>query len=198
MVRLAARLGASLVRKRSTGRQTRRCALFARPARGNRHSVRRAPGASLTRVRDDAPTRDADIDCSNFATIQFARRPFIDAAPAPKLPLSRGKTSIAHRIDRSCIMKRSSLFAAVALALTVSAPAFAEGGIGLTGAYGDNAWHGKSTRSRAEVRAELEQAQQDGSLDALRKTTSYPQGVELARRAYRPDPDANQLAGAGR
>jgi hypothetical protein len=95
-------------------------------------------------------------------------------------------------------MKRSSLFAAVAVALTVSAPVFAEGGTGLTGAYGDHTWYGKSTRTRAEVRAELEQAQQDGTLAALRKTTSYPQGVEVAQRAYRPDPDANQLAGGGR
>ncbi|WP_323120509.1 DUF4148 domain-containing protein [Burkholderia alba] len=95
-------------------------------------------------------------------------------------------------------MKRSSLLVAVTLALSISAPAFAEGGIGHAGTYGDTSWYGKSTRTRAEVRAELDHAQQDGTLAAMRKTTSYPQGVEVAQRAYRPDPDANQLAGAGR
>ncbi|AOJ03961.1 hypothetical protein WS70_18830 [Burkholderia mayonis] len=97
-------------------------------------------------------------------------------------------------------MKRSSLLALAAVALTIAAPAFADGGIGPAGGYGDASWHGNSTRTRADVRAELEQAQRDGTLAALRKSMSYaPPGAELvAQRPYRPDPDANQLAGAGR
>ncbi|AJY38415.1 DUF4148 domain-containing protein [Burkholderia humptydooensis] len=96
-------------------------------------------------------------------------------------------------------MKRSSLLAA-AFALAVAAPTFADGGIGPAGSYGDTSWHGHGIRTRAEVRAELEQAQRDGTLAALRKSMSYaPPGAELvAQRPYRPDPDANQLAGAGR
>ncbi|AOJ83047.1 hypothetical protein WS86_20235 [Burkholderia savannae] len=97
-------------------------------------------------------------------------------------------------------MKRSSLLAVAAFALAVAAPAFADGGIGPAGSDGDASWHGHSPRTRAEVRADLEQAQRNGTLAALRKSMSYaPLGAELvAQRAYRPDPDANQLAGAGR
>ncbi|AOJ72313.1 MULTISPECIES: DUF4148 domain-containing protein [Burkholderia] len=97
-------------------------------------------------------------------------------------------------------MKRSSLLAVAAFALAVAAPAFADGGISPAGSDGDASWHSHSPRTRAEVRADLEQAQRDGTLAALRKSMSYaPPGAELvAQRAYRPDPDANQLAGAGR
>lgn len=97
-------------------------------------------------------------------------------------------------------MKRSSLLAFAAIALAVAAPAFADGGIGPAGGYGDASGHGHGARTRAEVRAELEQAQRDGTLAALRKSMSYaPPGAKLgAPRPYRPDPDTNQLAGAGR
>ncbi len=97
-------------------------------------------------------------------------------------------------------MKRSSLLAFAAIALAVAAPAFADGGIGPAGGYGDASGHSHGARTRAEVRAELEQAQRDGTLAALRKSMSYaPPGAELgAPRPYRPDPDTNQLAGAGR
>ncbi|ABA52620.1 putative exported protein [Burkholderia pseudomallei 1710b] len=117
-----------------------------------------------------------------------------------KYSLSRTASRHAHRIDRSHIMKRSSLLAFAAIALAVAAPAFADGGIGPAGGYGDASGHGHGARTRAEVRAELEQAQRDGTLAALRKSMSYaPPGAELgAPRPYRPDPDTNQLAGAGR
>lgn len=94
-------------------------------------------------------------------------------------------------------MKRSSLLVTFALALGTAAPAFAQGGsIGLSGTYGDTAASGHSTKTRAEVRAEVAAAQRDGTLAALRKTMSYPQGVELAQRTYRSADDANQLANA--
>ncbi|ACR30810.1 DUF4148 domain-containing protein [Burkholderia glumae] len=87
-----------------------------------------------------------------------------------------------------------------ALALSTTAlPAFAGGGIGLSGSYGDLP-HATPIHhpSRAQVRAELAQAQRDGTLAALRKTTSYPQGVEIAQRPAQSESGgpANPLASA--
>lgn len=95
-------------------------------------------------------------------------------------------------------MKKSHFLLASALVLAVAAPAFAEGGIGHAGTYGDTSWYGKSTKTRAEVRAELVAAQRDGTLAAMRKTLSYPQGVELAQNPQRADSDTEQLARTGR
>lgn len=84
-------------------------------------------------------------------------------------------------------MNRRHLLSAFAVALAISAPAFADSGTPHSG-----------PRTRAEVRAEVEQARRDGTLAYLRKATSYPQGLELAQAPYRPTPEGNQLAGAGR
>lgn len=84
-------------------------------------------------------------------------------------------------------MNRRHLLSAFAVALAISAPAFADSGTPHNG-----------PRTRAEVRAEVEQARRDGTLAYLRKATSYPQGLELAQAPYRPTPEGNQLAGAGR
>ncbi|GAB7539907.1 DUF4148 domain-containing protein [Burkholderia sp. 22PA0099] len=74
--------------------------------------------------------------------------------------------------------------AAAALVLSTSAvSAFADGGIGRAGTYGDlPAAKTTSTLTRAQVRAELAQSQRDGTLALLRKSTSYPQGIELAQQ----------------
>ncbi|SMG00648.1 DUF4148 domain-containing protein [Burkholderia singularis] len=100
-------------------------------------------------------------------------------------------------------MKRSRLLAIATVALAVTAPAFATDTVTAhAGDYVNAARYNQGPRTRADVRAELEQAQRDGTLAALRKSMSYAPpgapGVELAQRAYRPDPNANQLAGAGR
>ncbi|RQS62973.1 DUF4148 domain-containing protein [Burkholderia sp. Bp8963] len=97
-------------------------------------------------------------------------------------------------------MKRRSLLSALALALAVSAPAFADTNTGHAGDYGNTSWYTQSNapRTRAEVRAELEQAQHEGTVAYLRKATSYAQGLDLVPRPYRPTPEGNQLAGAGR
>jgi len=70
-------------------------------------------------------------------------------------------------------MKRH-LFAALAISLAVSAPAFAGGGggIGHAGTYGQ-ASVGPSKVTRADVKAELVAAYRDGTLPSLNKTT-YP------------------------
>ncbi|AOK32376.1 hypothetical protein WS67_04240 [Burkholderia singularis] len=100
-------------------------------------------------------------------------------------------------------MKRSSLLAIAAVALAATAPAFAtDNATGHAGDYVNASRYESGPRTRADVQAELERAQRDGTLAALRKSMSYAPpgapGVELAQRAYRPDPNANQLAGAGR
>ncbi|AIO36411.1 DUF4148 domain-containing protein [Burkholderia pseudomultivorans] len=97
-------------------------------------------------------------------------------------------------------MNRRNLLSAVALALAVSAPAFADTSAPHAGDYGNTSWYSQHNgpRTRAEVNAEVEQARRDGTLAYLRKATSYPQGLELAQGPYRPTPEGNQLAGAGR
>ncbi|KVD80281.1 DUF4148 domain-containing protein [Burkholderia ubonensis] len=97
-------------------------------------------------------------------------------------------------------MKRRGLLSTLALALVVSAPAFADTDTGHAGDYGNTSLHAQSNgpRTRAEVRAELEQAQRDGTVAYIRKATSYAQGLDLVPRPYRPTPEGNQLAGAGR
>lgn len=88
-------------------------------------------------------------------------------------------------------MKRSSLLAFAAIALAVAAPAFADGGIGPAGGYGDASGHGHGARTRAEVRAELEQAQRDGTLAALRKSMSYaPEPMRGASSCLQPLPSS--------
>jgi Domain of unknown function (DUF4148) len=69
-------------------------------------------------------------------------------------------------------MKRivtTALFAS----LLASTAAFADGGIGHNGSYNDQSWMGTGTKTRAEVRAELDAAWRDGTLSSLNKTT-YP------------------------
>ncbi len=80
-------------------------------------------------------------------------------------------------------MKRIALTAAAFVLSATAVSAFADGGIGRAGSYGDlPAMKSTSTLTRAEVRAQLAQAQRDGSLALLRKTNSYPQGIELAQQ----------------
>ena len=85
-------------------------------------------------------------------------------------------------------MNRRTLLAALALALTVSAPAFADAGAVHAGTYGDTSWYGKSMKTRAEVRAELVQAQQDGMLANGRKSTSNVPGLDMMPRPHRATP----------
>ena len=98
-------------------------------------------------------------------------------------------------------MNSRHLLSAVALALAVSAPAFADTNPPHAGDYGNTSWysqHNNGPRTRAEVSAEVVQARNDGTLAYLRKATSYPQGLELAQGPYRSMPESNQLAGGGR
>lgn len=76
-------------------------------------------------------------------------------------------------------MKRN-LFAGLALSLLVSAPAFAGGGIGHAGSYNDQWWNQSSTTTRAEVKAQINDAYRDGTLPALNKT-SYPEQGLIGR-----------------
>ncbi|MCC8396073.1 DUF4148 domain-containing protein [Paraburkholderia sp. MMS20-SJTR3] len=71
-------------------------------------------------------------------------------------------------------MKRH-LLAGLALSLLVSAPVFAEGGggIGRAGTYDTQPAPTASTKTRAEVKAELVAAYRDGSLPSLNRN-SYP------------------------
>ena len=70
-------------------------------------------------------------------------------------------------------MKRN-LLAGLALSLLVSAPAFAQGGgIGRAGTYDTQPAPTNSTKTRAEVKAEIVAAYRDGSLPSLNRT-SYP------------------------
>ncbi|MBN3506269.1 DUF4148 domain-containing protein [Burkholderia cenocepacia] len=97
-------------------------------------------------------------------------------------------------------MNRRHLLSALALALAVSAPAFADSSTPHAGDYGNTSWYSQHNgpRTRAEVSAEVVQARKDGTLAYLRKATSYPQGLELAQSPYRSTPEGNQLAGGGR
>ena len=78
-------------------------------------------------------------------------------------------------------MKRS-LFAGLVLSLLASAPAFAAGGggIGRAGSYNDQWWSNSSTKTRAEVKAEIADAYRDGTLPSLNKT-SYPEQGLIGR-----------------
>lgn len=71
-------------------------------------------------------------------------------------------------------MKRN-LLAGLALSLLASAPVFAQssGGIGRAGTYQTQPTASTSTKTRAEVQAELVAAYRDGSLPSLNRTT-YP------------------------
>ncbi|ACB67681.1 conserved hypothetical protein [Burkholderia ambifaria MC40-6] len=98
-------------------------------------------------------------------------------------------------------MNRRHLLSALALALAVSAPAFADTNPPQAGDYGNASsytQHNNGPRTRAEVSAEVAQARRDGTLAWLRKANSYPQGLELAQGPYRSMPESNQLAGGGR
>ena len=98
-------------------------------------------------------------------------------------------------------MNRRHLLSAIALALAVSAPAFADTSAPHAGDYGNTSWysqHNNGPRTRAEVSAEVVQARRDGTLTWLRKANSYPQGLEVAQGPYRPTQEGNQLAGGGR
>ncbi len=98
-------------------------------------------------------------------------------------------------------MKRT-LTAAVLVSLFASTAAFA-GGIGHNGTYQDPVPASTSTKTRAEVRAELVAAQRDGTLPALNKQ-SYPSlglvGQTQAERVALSDSRhaGVELAGVGR
>jgi len=77
------------------------------------------------------------------------------------------------RYNRSNIMKRT-LAAALFVSLFASTAAFADGGIGHNGSYQDQSWIGTSTKTRAQVRAELVAARRDGTLPSMNKQ-SYPE-----------------------
>lgn len=81
-------------------------------------------------------------------------------------------------------MKRTTLIAALLTSLVASTAAFA-GGIGHAGSYNDQSWIGTSTKTRAEVRAEVVAAQRDGTLPSMNKQ-SYPSlGLEGQTQAAR-------------
>lgn len=82
-------------------------------------------------------------------------------------------------------MNRRGLLSALALVLTVSAPAFADTATRHAGDYGNTSWYGQSTRTRAELRAELEAARRSSTVDAM-------------PHAYRPTLEGGQLGGGGR
>jgi opacity protein-like surface antigen len=69
-------------------------------------------------------------------------------------------------------MKRI-LTTALFASLLASTAALADGGIGHNGSYNDQSSIGTSTKTRAEVRAELAAAWRDGTLPSLNRTT-YP------------------------
>lgn len=69
-------------------------------------------------------------------------------------------------------MKRT-LAAALFVSLFASTAAFADGSIEHNGSYQDQSWVGTSTKTRAEVRAELVAARRDGTLPSMNKQ-SYP------------------------
>ena len=82
-------------------------------------------------------------------------------------------------------MKRTTLIAALLTSLAASTAAFADGGIGHNGTYNDQSWIGTSTKTRAEVRAEVAAAQRDGTLPSMNKQ-SYPNiGLEGQTQAAR-------------
>lgn len=99
-------------------------------------------------------------------------------------------------------MKRQ-LIAGLALSLLASTAAFAQGGgIGHAGSYNDYSWVGTSTKTRAEVKSEVVQAEREGSLPSMNKQ-SYPnlslQGQTQAERvALQENGDSLRLARAGR
>jgi hypothetical protein len=82
-------------------------------------------------------------------------------------------------------MKRT-IFAAVLFSAFASTAAFADGGsIGPAGSYHDQSWVGASTKTRAEVRAEVAAARRDGTLPSMNKQ-SYPSlGLEGQTQAER-------------
>jgi hypothetical protein len=63
----------------------------------------------------------------------------------------------------------------IVVALVVLAPvsALADGGIGRAGSYNNHSWMGQSTKTRAEVRAELNAAYSNGTLPEINHN-SYP------------------------
>ncbi|WP_144159800.1 DUF4148 domain-containing protein [Paraburkholderia sp. BCC1885] len=97
-------------------------------------------------------------------------------------------------------MKRN-FFAAVVLSLAASAPAFAGGGgIGRAGSYGGPTNVGPSQVTRAEVRAQIDTAYENGTLPALNKPTYPNLSLEGQRQAAnfaadgKPDEGASRLA----
>jgi hypothetical protein len=98
-------------------------------------------------------------------------------------------------------MKRN-LLAGLVFSLLVSTSAFADGnGIGHAGTYNDYSWTGTSTKTRAEVRAEIVQAQRDGTLPTVNKNT-YPNPsmaaqTQAARTAAEAGNSSATFAGAG-
>ncbi|RDU98683.1 DUF4148 domain-containing protein [Trinickia dinghuensis] len=77
-------------------------------------------------------------------------------------------------------MKRT-LIAALFVSLFASTAAFAGGSIGHNGSYQDAPVASTSTKTRAEVRAEIVAARQDGTLPSMNKQ-SYPD-LSLAGQA---------------
>ncbi|HTH77060.1 MAG TPA: DUF4148 domain-containing protein [Trinickia sp.] len=90
-------------------------------------------------------------------------------------------------------MKRT-LAAALFVSLFASTAAFADGGIGHNGTYQDSSWVGKSTKTRAEVRAEIVAAHRDGTLPSMNKQ-SYP-NLSLAGQTQAARVALSDAAGA--
>jgi len=98
-------------------------------------------------------------------------------------------------------MKRN-LVAGLVLSLLASAPAFAGGGggIGHAGTYNDQWWAGSSTKTRAEVRAEVADSYRQGTLPSLNKTSYPEQGLigrtQAERLAVQAGDNTTRVAGS--
>jgi hypothetical protein len=144
------------------------------------------------------------LDCFAEPTNHFAKSGFILIPPAPTFaPVATPMVDAAlDQTEQEQIMKRT-LAAALFVSLFASTAAFADGGIGHSGSYQDQSWIGTSTKTRAQVRAELVAARRDGTLASLNKQ-SYPdlglEGQTQAARVALQEDNANgrvSLARAG-
>lgn len=82
-------------------------------------------------------------------------------------------------------MKRTTLIATLFASVFASTAAFADGGIGHNGSYNDQSWIGASTKTRAQVHAELVAARNDGTLASINKQTYPNLGLEGQTQAAR-------------
>jgi Domain of unknown function (DUF4148) len=103
--------------------------------------------------------------------------------------MTGGDAQSVQPYDRSNTMKRTLIAGLLLSAVSAFAAtsAFADGGIGHAGTYNES-W-GTSTKTRAEVRAEIVEAYNNGTLPELNRTT-YPDvglvGRAIAMRSAQP------------